>query len=257
MKLVVFSGSDSEGVNLPDPLLAWPSLICQGLEGRFGEPVALVHRRLYVHVGDPAAYVDHVLTEHRPDFVIMACNGVSWAWRTVPTRIRKVLGARAGDWAEARMSWFDAGAPSNRLVAAGAGAVHWTVRHTIPVAAHLPRGEAECRWLALIDRLAREEDAEVLVTGTIFLRGELARAAPGVNAQITDFNAVLESRTRERHLLWFDREPLLSAMTEEEGFLGDRVHRTATHHQQMATAMLTIFARDATAAAAASSPASR
>jgi hypothetical protein len=242
VKLVVFSGSDSEGGNLPDPALAWPALLCRGLEARHREPVELVHRRLYVHVGDPGAYVDRVVTELHPDFVVMACNGVSWAWRTVPTRIRKMFGARAGDWAEGRMQWFDAGAPANPLVAAAATAVHWTVRHTVPVAGHLPRAEAERRWLALIDRLAREEDAEVLITGTIFLRGELARATPGINRQIADFNAVLEQRTRERHLEWFDREVLLSAMTEDEGFLGDRVHRTTAHHEQMAAAMLELLA---------------
>lgn len=253
MKLVVFSGSDSEGINLPDPLLAWPSLICRGLEGRSGEPVALVHRRLYVHVGDPAAFVDRVLTEHRPEYIVMACNGVSWAWRTVPTRVRKVLGKRAGDWAEARMSWFDEGARGNPFIAAGAAALHWSMRHTIPVAAHLPRAEAERRWLTLIDRLAREEDAAALVTGTIFLHGELARATRGINQEIAAFNAVLERRTRERHLYWFDRESLLSGVPEEEGFLGDLVHRTVAHHEQMAAAMLGIFTGEPAAGAGANS----
>jgi hypothetical protein len=240
--LLVYGGSDSDGSNLADPEKAWPRLVCRHLEPRLGEPVELIHRRMYVHVAGWDAYAERVLDEASPGMVILAASAFGWAYRSVPIRIRKIFGERAGQWAEGRQQWLDAGAEGSRLVAAAAQALHWTTRRIIPAAAYLPRAEAERRWLALIDRLAREEDLPVLVTGTTFLRGEALRSTPGINAQIAQFNAVLERRARARHLTWFDREAILSAMNEEEAFLGDHLHRREVYHEQMAERIVELLA---------------
>ena len=62
-----------------------------------------------------------------------------------------------------------------------ANAVHRTARHLMPGGTFMSRKAAERRWLAIIDRVAREEDAFGVIASKVNQRGELLKAWPKLN----------------------------------------------------------------------------
>jgi hypothetical protein len=242
MRLLVFAASDSDGANLADRSKAWTELLRQGLEERTGMAVQLTYRQLYVHGKSWERYFEATLAEADADIIIVAVNGVSWAFRTVPIRIRKLLGNRAGRWVEDQRRGLATAASKRSVLRPVASGLRWTVRRLVPPGSYLSRAEAERRWLAVIDRVAREESAECVILNKVFQRGDLLSTWPGLNAVITEHNGVLKQRTSQRHLKWFDREAILTAMGDEAGFLEDRLHRQVAFHEKMAGQLLELLA---------------
>jgi hypothetical protein len=242
MQLLVFAASDSDGANLSDRSKAWTELLRQGLEERTGMPVHLTYRQLYVHGKGWERYFERTLAEADADIIIVAVNGVSWAFRTVPIRIRKLFGNPAGRWVEDQRHGLATAAQKRSVLRPVAAGLRWTVRRLVPPGAYLSRAEAERRWLAVIDRVAREESAECVILNKVFQRGDLLSTYPGLNAVIREHNRVLKQRTVQRHLKWFDREAILTAMGDEAAFLGDLLNRQEAFHERMAAGMLELLA---------------
>ncbi len=242
MKMLIFAGSDSDGVNLSDASKSWPELVKAGAREKHGAELEITYRRLYVHAEGWEDYFERAIAATKPDILIVCVNGVSWSFKTVPIRLRKWFGNRAGAWAERQQQRMDATAKSHRLREKVASGVHWTVRRTVPAGTYMSRAAAEARWLAVIDRVAREEDAFGVIGSKVNQRGELLRAWPRLNEEIAKHNHVLRKRTAERHLVWFDREAILQELGDETAFLEDRIHRQEPFHVLMAARMLDALA---------------
>lgn len=238
MHMLIFAGSDSDGVNLKDASRSWPELIRAGAKERYGIDLQVTYRRLYVHADNWNEYFESAIKATKPDILIVCVNGVSWSFKTVPIRIRKWFGNRAGRWAERQQQRMDGGAKSHRPLVPVADAVHWTVRRVIPAGTYMSRASAEQRWLAVIDRVAREEDAFGVIGSKVNQRGELLRAWPKLNEEIAKHNDLLRRRTQERHLVWFDREAILQELGDDVAFLEDRIHRQEPFHVLMAARMM-------------------
>lgn len=242
MKLLVFAGSDSDGVHLADASRSWPELVRAGIKERYGVDLEITYRRLYVHAANWNEYFESTLAATKPDVIIVCVNGVSWSFKTVPIRIRKWFGNKAGLWTEQQQRRMDSGAKSHRPLEPVANAVHRAVRRVVPAGTYMSRAAAEQRWLAVIDRVAREEDAFVVIGSKVDQRGELLRAWPKLNQEIAKHNEVLKRRTLEKHLTWFDREAVLKELGDEAAFLEDRIHRQEPFHVLMAQKMLAALA---------------
>lgn len=238
MKLLVFAASDSDGIHLSDASRSWPELVRAAINERHGIDLEITYRRLYVHTVDWDDYFESALSATKPDIIIVCVNGVSWAFRTVPIRLRKWFGRRAGRWSEQQQRRMDSGAKSHRPLAPVANGVHWVVRHTVPRGSFMSRTAAEQRWLAVIDRVAREEDAFGVIASKVNMRGELLKAWPKVNEEIAKHNAVLKRRTEEKHLAWFDREDVLRTLGDDAAYLEDKLHRQESFHVLMAQRMI-------------------
>src|SRR5207249_3228819 len=106
-------------------------------------PVELIYRRLYVHGEDWWPYCERALADADADIVIVAVNGASWAFRTVPIRIRKLFGDRAGRWVEEQREGLAAAAREHGVLLPLASGLRWTVRRLVPPGSYLSRAEAE------------------------------------------------------------------------------------------------------------------
>jgi len=238
VKLLIFAGSDGDGGHLGDASGARPELLKAAVYEQHRIELEVTYRRLYVHAEGWEDYFEKTLEATRPDIIIVCVNGVSWSFKTVPIRLRKWFGSGAGKWAERRQQQIDRGAKSSRPREYLARGVHWTVRRVIPAGTYMSRASAEARWLQVIDRVAREEEAFVVIGSKVDQRGELLKAWPRLNEEIARHNDVLRRRADERHLVCFDREAILRELGEELAFLEDRVHRQEPFHVLMAARML-------------------
>ena len=238
--LLVLGTSDSDGSQLARRELAWPWLVAQSLETA-GSAWALTHTRYYATAPGALGYLERQLGASAPDVVILSVTLYAYSMRTVANRIRHVAGKRAGDWAEARFRWFDARTGRGQAADATDRAsrlnrsAHWFARRVLGTAPEASTREVWDAYRATVERLAREENARVIVIGSFPFTGAIERENAKARSFQLAFNARMRGLCRERRIGWVDPEFMRDS--DVDALYSDALHFTAAAHQRVADAV--------------------
>lgn len=243
MKLLILGASDSEGSLLPNFADSWRERLRLGLPALIGEDVDVVHRRFYVHVPGVDGYVDRVLTEDQPDFVIVGATGYAFTTSSVGNRLRRLLGQRAGTWFERKSAGFDRATEKAEGTAAERMnySVHWIAGKLIGRDSLSTYDEVFAAYRRTLDRLARDERLDAVVLGTTYNGPRVQRRLPHLRMQADRFNAEMRSLAESRRFGWLDRQAIISALPAATA-RPDQMHTGAEIHAAYADALLPLVA---------------
>lgn len=243
MRLLILGASDSEGTLLANFADSWREKLRLGLPPLIGEEVEVIHRRFYVHAPGVAAYVDRVLEEDRPDFVIMGATGYAFSTSSVGNRLRRLLGKRAGDWLERRSSKFDRATEKEE----------GSARERLNFSAHRIAGKVIGRepvstfdevlagYRRTVDRLAQVENLDAIIMGTTYNGPRVQRRLPHIRGLVDRFNVQLRGLADSHRFGWLDRQAIISALPESIA-RPDQMHTGPEIHAAYAEALLPLIA---------------
>jgi len=236
VKVLVFGTSDSSGEQLADREAAWPWQAARAISAARNEPVEIVHRHLYLEAPGSMTYFERELTRHAPDAVVLVTSCFSFTFRTVPNRVRRRFGKRAGDWAAARIRDFDSAIAGEQgtLKARANQLGHSLGQKLIGTSTQADYRPVLETYFAAVDRLARLEDTPVVVVGSAQFRGDLARKWPKQERMIIDFNRRMEHACATRRLAWIDKEGMTRGLPDRDGMYLDPVHKGMAYHDGLA-----------------------
>ncbi len=229
MKLLVLGNSDSEGAGLAEASRAWPWLAAAALEC---PPADVTHRRYFAMAASALEFLERQLARTSPDVVVVSATLYAFSMKTVANRIEHLLGRRARLWAEARFNDFDrrtGQAPGRRVRPRLNTAAHWLARHTIGTASEATWQQVLEAYVAMVERLAREEAAQVLVIGSLPFTARIERDNRRAASAQRQFNRRLGEACERRRVGWIDPEflrvPGVDTLYNDALHLGEEGHR--------------------------------
>lgn len=239
VKMLVFGTSDSDGSRLQSNALAWPWLAGSRL-GSDGSPCAVTHKRYYAIAPGALDYLERQLWEADPDFVVLSVTLYAFSVKTVPNRVRRLAGQRAGNWAEARIRWFDKATVGNDSSILSAQswrkelnrAAHWSARHAIGTASEASAQDVWRAYAATVERLAREEDRRIVVIGSTPFTAIIERENPRARSVQREFNRRLSVLCAKHRIGWVDPERM--RVEEVDSLYSDALHFEAAAHARLA-----------------------
>ncbi len=250
MKLLILGASDSEGTLLANFADSWREQVRTRLPALIGEDVEIVHKRFYVHVPGVDEYLERALAEAQPDFVIMGATAFAFSTSSVGARLRRVVGARFGTWAERRSATFDrlTEREEGSLIERVNYAAHWVAGRTIGRDSVSNYDDVVAAYTRAIERLAREEDLDAIVMGTTYNGPRIQRRLPYIRALVDRYNSELRAVTESRRFGWLDRQAIISELPGDTGRV-DNLHAGPEIHAAYAEALIPMMAarRKATA----------
>ncbi len=237
--LLVLGTSDSDGSQLQARELAWPWLIAAQM-GSEEAPVEVVHKRFYATAPGALPYLERQLANERPEIVILSITLYAFSVKTVANRLRHVAGNRVGDWAEQRFRWFDAKTGSRgRRAERGASALarvnrtaHRVARSVIGTASEASAQQVLDAYTKAIERLAREEEIQVVVIGSFPFTEAIEARNPKAGPVRESFNRRISAVCRKHHVEWVDPEFISSL--DVEALYSDSLHFTEAAHRLVA-----------------------
>lgn len=243
MRLLVLGHSETEGARLPSPIDGVCQILERELPPRMGEPVEVVFRRLFANGPQAAAYVDRLLLELEPDYVLVHLASIGFAFEAIAIRFKSVLGTRGQRWCEALQRASERRA--ERLggpALAGYMRLRRGLRKVVrPQPLYTPEATVEA-YRAVFRRLAREEDAVITVIGGSHYHSRFQRIGPEFLARIVRVKAILRDAARDYRFAWVDHEALICAAGDPDAFyLPDGIHRTAPTHRLLADALMPVI----------------
>lgn len=247
MRILILGSSGSAGSGLADAQMAWSRIVERGTESLTGAPAEMLHTRFYTWTADWEEYLENALEKGPFDVVVLSPTKFAFATFAADNRVRRLLGKKAGDWFKGQADAFDA-KTSTRTPQGRRGRVnrlvHRTARRAIgqePLSDVRTITETYLRTMA---RLARLEDAQVIVLGIAETSSRRHRRHPKTNADVRMFRDTLEKEAARRRFDWIDREALWTANDgEQDDKFSDGVHVNAELHRRIAQAILELMAR--------------
>ena len=241
MRVLVLGHSDSAGVQLSEPALAWPPQL-QGLLNAHSKERWEVKHVVFVPLrADAIDAAQAAVDAFEPDFVMLHLNPYSFAIRVVGLKVRQRFGKRAGNWYRKWERRFDRATSQGRIRVPLNHAARWCARHVIGVAAVSSYAAVVDAYTAILHQLARDENLQVVVMGGSRLGAAVQSATPGMTNAIIRFATEMEHVARSHRFVWFDTETSVAGPGRESLFLADGVHRTAEGHQRLAAMLAPIL----------------
>lgn len=249
MNLLILGESDSIGMALTDPSQAWGHRIPVELADITGAAPRTVHVRFYPWAGKSAEYLEAVLEQGPFDAVVVSATKVAFTVYSADNRVRKVLGDRAGDWFKGSVRQFDRqtlwrkppGLRRNLNAAA-----HKAARRLIGQAADTSARVVAESYVQAFSRLARLEDARIVVVAAPPLPSPAARRRPKLRQEVEWFRSAIQEECRRRHFTHFDGESVLPAPgPDRDALFIDDVHKTPALHQILGRRLAEILAAPA------------
>lgn len=243
MRVLVFGHSDTDGSMLADRAESLPRIIESELPELLGEPVEVTFRRIFPNRPAAALYVDRVLAEDEPQYVILALGSAAFALRTVALRLRH-LGSRPQRWCDAVSRHSERHA--RRLGPPGVAAytvVQRGVRKIVGTETlYTPESTIEA-YRAIFLRLAREEKTEVAIVGGSHYHSRHYRLDREFPFRIIGVKEIVRQVALDHYFTWVDWEAVICAAGDpDEYYLPDGVHRSAAGHRVLADALLPLMA---------------
>lgn len=239
--MLVFGQSNATGEHLADRSAAWPKLLATELSERFGRPVVVEVRPIYVHNAAVERYLERELEKYSPDVVIMGTSAFAFAQRMVSNRIRRRWGERPANWylkLERRVDdgtrHSNAGSKANRV----ARRVLVKVVGAEPTASYDAVAEGT---KTVLRRLARQEGTTtaVLLQMNPILDG---MKNPKTSALLARFDSEVRALATQLRFPAIECRPVLEAVADQKALLfPDRLHYTAYGHRVIADEVLRAF----------------
>ena len=242
MRVLVLGHSDTDGSRLAGRDESLAGIIESDLPALVGEPVEVTFRRIFPNGPQAGLYVDRVLAEEEPQYVVLALGSAAFALRTVALRLRH-LGSRPRRWCEAIQQASERGA--HRLGRPGVAAytlVQRGVRKVVGTETlYTPETTIEA-YRAIFLRLAREEKTEVTVIGGSHYHTRHHRLDREFPLRIIRVKDIVRQAALDHYFTWVDWEEAVRAAGDpDDYYLPDGVHRSAAGHRVLADALLPVM----------------
>jgi hypothetical protein len=241
VKLLILGESDSLGLAMADSSLGWGNLLTAQLPQLLGEPVEAEHVRLYTWGGSYTAYLDSVLARGPFDAVVISATKGGFTIFSAHNRVRRILGKRAGDWFQHRADGYDRRARWKKppgLKKTVNRAAHTLVRRAIGQEAMTSMETVRDGYFEAFSRLARLEDAQVLVVLPPRFPGFTVRRRPKLVAKVEEFRNAIRSEALRRRFSVVDPEAMIPASGPERDVMFiDDLHKTAEYQALLASAV--------------------
>ncbi|MGE0599527.1 MAG: SGNH/GDSL hydrolase family protein [Dehalococcoidia bacterium] len=234
MRLLILGESDSIGMALRDPSIAWGNRIPIEIEQQLGEAPETIHVRFYSWGAGTADYLAKVLESGPFDAVVISTTKVGFTIYSADNRVRKVFGNRVGDAFKNSVKAVDRRTlrrqpPGWKRSMNQAG--HRLARKIIGQAP-VTTPEAVARgYIETFATLARLEDTHVVVVLPPALPSPAARRRPKLAAAVDQFRRTMREEAVRRRFAVVDAMPLMPAPgPDRDRLFTDDVHKTPELH---------------------------
>ena len=232
MQLLVIGSSDTTGITLADPSLAWPNAVGAQLSKLLGEPVDVANVPV-VPVGPKAVpRVEAALERHQPDIVVFSFGAYHFIVGTVGNRVRRRYGERAYKLFRKLEVRFESktenkeGGPA-RLNRAG----RWLARHTIGTEPLSTKEEVTRIETDIMRLLSQQEHLTVVIMLAPPLADSLSRENKGANHRLAVHRDAMNDFARGLHFLIADCVPGFEAAAARDRLRhSDGVHKGPAGH---------------------------
>lgn len=235
MRLLILGESDSIGMALADPSQAWGHRIPVEIAEITGDSPETMHVRFYPWARNSAEYLEKVLDQRPFDAVVVSATKVAFTVYSADNRVRKVLGDRIGDWFKGSVRQFDRKTRYRKppgLRRNLNSAIHRAARKVIGQAADTNARVVAESYVQAFSRLARLEDARIVVVAAPPLPSSAAKRRPKLADEVEWFRSAIRDECRRRHFVHFDAENVLPGPgPERDALFVDDVHKTPALHQ--------------------------
>jgi hypothetical protein len=238
MRLLILGESDSIGMALDDPSVAWGNRVPVELGAILGETPETTHVRFYSWGSGAMPYLESVLERGPFDAVVISATKVGFTIYSADNRVRRLLGARAGDWFKARANSYDRKTrwrkppgwkrSVNELA-------HKTVRTVIGQAPVTTPEAVTEGYVRAFARIARLEDAQVVVVCAPAVPSSAAKRRPNLAAAVERFRTKMRDEAARRRFDFVDPDALLPAPgPARDALFSDEVHKAPAFHAMLA-----------------------
>mgnify|MGYP001466395527 FL=1 len=88
-RILILGQSNTRGVQLSEPVAAWPNLLATALPELTGSPVSITVRPFFAHVPGSQEYLERELEKHDPDIVFLMVTTFSFATPVIEPEMRR------------------------------------------------------------------------------------------------------------------------------------------------------------------------
>lgn len=241
-RVLILGQSNTGGVQLAEPSVAWPNLLARALPDLAGTAVSIVVRPFFAHVPGAREYLERELARHAPDIVILMVTTFSFASPVIEPAVRRRFGMRIGDAYHWLADSFDRGTRNRgrlpRQLNTAVRAVATRILPAAPVSAYETALEGTLDALRL---LARSEDTQVMAFHG-FVKFAPARRGPqsGRERQVRRFLSEVKEAADSLHIAFINMQDS-PEVDPQSWFMPDGLHVTARAHEAIAATVLAAF----------------
>ena len=240
VRISVLGNSDTVGIHLASPDLAWPALVREQLATDLVEPVEVDSWRFAPYRPEAARYALKLVTEAQPDFVVLPIASYWCAFTTVRQNVERRLGARAAAmFSRAENAYATRVERNDGTPGRGRTFLRKAARKTLGTAPVLTVPAFIEVYSELIRELSRREELQVIVYGDRVFSEALRELMPGIGPVIERVEAALKPLTLERRYLWLDLRTAFPGGQAQLG--GDGIHMAPGAHEVIAEALVPLF----------------
>lgn len=245
MKLLLLGSSGSTGSGLDERGQSWAEIVTRELDARLDGDLHVFHTRFYTWTPDWEEFLERALANGPFDVVVLSPTKFGFSVFSADNRVRRLLGKRAGDWFKRRADAFDS-KTSIRTSAGRKGKINHVVhRAARKVIGQEPLSSAEAitdTYLRTMARLARLEDAQVILISNTDPSTVLGRRRPKLAAEVQQFRRTLQREAQRRRFDWLDRQALWTTDDgDRDEMYSDGIHSNAEMHRRISAALLALM----------------
>lgn len=241
-RILILGQSNTRGVQLSEPVAAWPNLLATALPELTGSPVSITVRPFFAHVPGSQEYLERELEKHDPDIVFLMVTTFSFATPVIEPEMRRRFGARIGQAYGRLAGRFDDSTRNRGNVARGMNrAVRTVAKRVLPAAPVSAYDIALDGTVGALRLLARTEAVQVAAFhGFVkFSPGPDGRQS-GRERQVRQFLSEVRQAAESLHIVFMNMQDS-PAIDPATWFMPDGLHVTALAHEAIAATVLDAF----------------
>ena len=241
-RILIFGQSNTRGVQLSEPIAAWPNLLATALPELTGSPVSITVRPFFAHAPASREYLERELAKHAPDIVFLMVTTFSFASPVIEPEVRRRFGARVGEAYHRLASGFDDSTRNRGHAARGLNrAVRSVARRILPAAPVSAYDVALDGTVEALRLLARTEDIQVAAFHGFVKFAPGRDGRPTLREQkVRQFLSEVRQAAESLRIVFMNMQDS-PAIDPATWFMPDGLHVTALAHEAIAAAVLDAF----------------